>query len=218
MSGRRIIWVLAGVLFAAVTVWVHYEVKVKMQRDSDASGGGSVEQSGNLTVGEEIPDFAAIDLDGANVTLSEFRDREVVVLDFWATWCQPCIQSMPALHALNDEFDERGAEFLAVNVGEEPELVRDFLQDKEFAVRVVMDEQEDISGAYGVRGIPQLVIVGMDGRVVRIEVGYPPFCGHGRATQSGAAAFAGRTDSGQRSDLCSGRGIDLLPGRGILGA
>ena len=177
MSGRRIIWVLAGVLFAAVTVWVHYEVKVKMLRDSDASGGGSVEQSGNLTVGEEIPDFAAIDLDGANVTLSEFRDREVVVLDFWATWCQPCIQSMPALHALNDEFDERGAEFLAVNVGEEPELVRDFLQDKEFAVRVVMDEQEDISGAYGVRGIPQLVIVGMDGRVVRIEVGYPPFAG-----------------------------------------
>ena len=104
MSGRRIIWVLAGVLFAAVTVWVHYEVKVKMLRDSDASGGGSVEQSGTLTVGEEIPDFAAIDLDGANVTLSEFRDREVVVLDFWATWCQPCIQSMPALHALNDEF------------------------------------------------------------------------------------------------------------------
>ncbi len=147
MSGRRIIWVLAGVLFAAVTVWVHYEVKVKMLRDSDASGGGSVEQSGTLTVGEEIPDFAAIDLDGANVTLSEFRDREVVVLDFWATWCQPCIQSMPALHALNDEFDERGAEFLAVNVGEEPELVRDFLQDKEFAVRVVMDEQEDSSGA-----------------------------------------------------------------------
>ena len=168
---------MAGVLFAAVTVWVHYEVKVKMLRDSDASGGGSVEQSGTLTVGEEIPDFSAIDLDGATVSLSEFRDREVVVLDFWATWCQPCVQSMPALDALNDEFDERGAEFLAVNVGEEPELVRDFLQDKDFAVRVVMDEQEDISGAYGVRGIPQLVIVGMDGRVVRIEVGYPPFAG-----------------------------------------
>ena len=177
MSGRRIIWVLAGVLFAAVTVWVHYEVKVKMLRDAEPPGGGSMEQLGNLTVGEEIPDFAAIDLDGATVSLSEFRDREVVVLDFWATWCQPCVQSMPALQALDDEFDERGAEFLAVNVGEEPELVRDFLQDKDFAVRVLMDEQEEISGAYGVRGIPQLVIVGMDGRVVRIEVGYPPFAG-----------------------------------------
>ena len=168
---------MAGVLFAAVTVWVHYEVKVKMLRDAEPPGGGSMEQSGTLTVGEEIPDFAAIDLDGATVSLSEFRDREVVVLDFWATWCQPCVQSMPALQALDDEFDERGAEFLAVNVGEEPELVRDFLQDKDFAVRVLMDEQEEISGAYGVRGIPQLVIVGMDGRVVRIEVGYPPFAG-----------------------------------------
>ena len=177
MSGRRIIWVLSGVLFAAVTVWVHYEVKVKMLRDAEPPGGGSMEQLGNLTVGEEIPDFAAIDLDGATVSLSDFRDREVVVLDFWATWCQPCVQSMPALQALDDEFDERGAEFLAVNVGEEPELVRDFLQDMDFAVRVLMDEQEEISGAYGVRGIPQLVIVGMDGRVVRIEVGYPPFAG-----------------------------------------
>lgn len=161
----------AAILFGAVTVWVHYEVKVKMA--SGASGG--VEQAGNLRVGEEISDFSAIDLDGANVTLSEFRNREVVVLDFWATWCQPCIQSMPSLQALNDEYDERGAEFLAMNVGEDALQVHDFLQDMEFTIRVVMDEEEAISSAYGVRGIPQLVIVGRDGRVEHIEVGYPPF-------------------------------------------
>ena len=48
------------------------------------------------------------------------------------------------------------------------------MEDTEFTVRVVMDEREDISGAYGVRGIPQLVIVGRDGRVAHIERGYPP--------------------------------------------
>ena len=174
---RRIIWIVAGVLFAAITVWVHYEVKVKMAPMAELTGGGTVEQSGNLTVGEEIPDFSAIDLNGSQVTLSDFRDREVVVLDFWATWCGPCIQSMPALEDLNDRFDERGATILAVNVGENPDLVRDFVDDMEFAVRVVMDEDEEISGAYGVRGIPQLVIVGVDGRVEHIEVGYPPFRG-----------------------------------------
>ncbi len=177
MSNRRIIWVLAGIFLAAVTVWVHYEVKVKMQQRAELDGGGSVEQSGNLAVGEEIPDFSSIDLDGANVTLSEFHNRKVVVLDFWATWCQPCIRSMPSLEALNEEFDGRGAEFLAVNVGERPDLVQDFVDDMEFTVRVVMDEYEDIKDAYGVRGIPQLVIVGMDGRVEHIEVGYPPFPG-----------------------------------------
>ena len=125
-------------------------------------------------MGQDIPDFSGVDLDGADVTLSEFRNREVVVLDFWATWCQPCIRSMPSLEALNEEFGYRGAEFLAVNVGEGPELVREFVEDMEFTVRVVMDEREDISGVYGVRGIPQLVVVGRDGRVAHIELGYPP--------------------------------------------
>ena len=172
MSGRRIIWVLAGVLFAAVTVWVHYEVKVKMS-PGGAGGGVSLQQSGKLSVGEAIPGFAAIDLDGANLALSEFHDREVVVLDFWATWCQPCVRGMPSLQALHDEFDGRGVEFLAVNVGEEPEIVRDFMEQQEFTFRVVMDQEENVRTLYGLRGIPQLIIVGMDGHVEHIEVGYP---------------------------------------------
>lgn len=174
MSQQRLIRIVAGILLAAVTVWIHYEVKVNLQRPAELSAGGSVEQSGHLEVGEEIPDFAGVDLDGASVTLSEFRNREVVVLDFWATWCQPCVRSMPSLEALNEEFDHRGAEFLAVNVGEGSEVVREFVEDRAFSVRVVMDEQEDISSEYGVRGIPQLVIVGRDGSVAHIEVGFPP--------------------------------------------
>lgn len=174
MSRQRLIWIVAGILLAAVTVWIHYEVKVNLQAPAELSAGGAVEQSGRLEVGEEIPDFSGVDLDGANVTLSEFRNREVVVLDFWASWCQPCVQSMPSLEALNDEFEHRGAEFLAVNVGEGSELVGEFVDDTDFSVRVVMDEQEDISGAYGVRGIPQLVIVDRDGKVAHIEVGFPP--------------------------------------------
>lgn len=176
MSRQRLAWAIAGILLAAVTVWVHYEVKVNLVQAADPMGG-SVEESGNLSVGEEISDFSSVDLDGAGVILSEFQNREVVVLDFWATWCRPCIQSMPSLEALNEEFEHRGAEFLAVNVGEGPELIREFVEDTDFTVRVVMDEQEEISGAYGVRGIPQLVIVGKDGRVAHIEVGYPPFAG-----------------------------------------
>ena len=174
MSARKLIRILAWILLAAVTLWVHYEVKVNLQQPAELAAGGSVEQSGNLEVGQDIPDFSGVDLDGADVTLSEFRNREVVVLDFWATWCQPCIRSMPSLEALNEEFGYRGAEFLAVNVGEGPELVREFVEDMEFTVRVVMDEREDISGVYGVRGIPQLVVVGRDGRVAHIELGYPP--------------------------------------------
>ncbi len=173
MIGRRLIWVVSGVLFLALTVWVHREVKGRMAADIAAEIGGAVEQAGNLTVGEEIPDFAATDLDGESVALADFRGREVVVLDFWATWCMPCIRSMPSLESLNDEFAGRGAAFLAVNVGEEPEPVHEFVKTMDFGVRVVMDEDEDIASAYGLPALPQLVIVGKDGRVEHIERGYP---------------------------------------------
>ena len=169
---RRIIWIVAGVLFAAVTVWVHYEVKVRLSPGGSGSGV-SLEQSGRLRVGEEIAGFAAIDLEGAEISLSDFQDREVVVLDFWATWCQPCVQGMPSFQVLNDEFDGRGAEFLAVNMGEETEIVREFMDYSGFSFRVVMDQEEEISALYGLRGIPQLVVIGADGRVEHIEVGFP---------------------------------------------
>lgn len=174
VSRRRSFWLLAGIVFAAVTVWVYFEVTLKLQQPAELVGGGPVGQSGNLEVGREILDFSSVDLDGAGVTLSQFEDREVVVVDFWATWCQPCIQSMPAVQALNEEFAGHGAVFLAVNVGEAPDRVRRFVEEKEFTVRVVLDEEEEISGAYGIRGIPQLVVVGRDGRVEHIELGYPP--------------------------------------------
>ena len=174
MSKRRFFWIAAGVFFAAVTVWVHYEVKVKLQQPAEMIDGGPVEESGNLAVGSEIPDFSSVDLDGAGVTLSEFQNREVVVLDFWATWCRPCIRSMPAVQALDEEFGGRGAAFLAVNIGERPDVVREFVDERDLTVRVVMDEDGEIAHSYGVRGIPQLIVVGRDGLVEHIELGYPP--------------------------------------------
>ena len=183
MSKRRLFWIAAGVFFAALTVWVNYEVKVKLQQPAEMIGGGPVEETGNLAVGSEIPDFSSVDLDGAGVTLSEFENREVVVLDFWATWCQPCIRSMPAVQALNEEFDRRGASFLAVNVGEVPDVVREFVDEREFTVRVVLDEDEEIAHSYGVRGIPQLIVVGRDGRIEHIELGYPPLARQAEARE-----------------------------------
>lgn len=170
-SSSLAIWVLAGILFACGTVWVHYHVKVRMV---PGGGGGSVQQAGALAVGEEIPDFVAAELGGTDITLSDFRNREVVMLDFWATWCQPCILGMPSLQAMHEEFDERGLEILAVNLGEDPDTVSEFMEDWAYTFRVVMDPDELVSGKYGVRGIPQLVVVDLDGRVAHIELGYAP--------------------------------------------
>ena len=106
--------------------------------------------------------------------LSEFRDRKVVVLDFWATWCGPCLMAMPALQEIYNEFEGRGVEILSVNLGENPELIRRFIERKNYTFRVVADRDQAIGKRFGVSAIPVLLVVGAEGRIERIQVGYSP--------------------------------------------
>ncbi len=170
LDRRKIIRVLAGILFALATIKIHYEVKVEMGR----GGSGDTGRLENVQVGSESSDFSATDLQGRQVTLSEFRDHKVVVVDFWATWCAPCVMAMPKLQELHDEFKGREVEVLAVNLGEDPDLVRRFLERKKYTFRVVVDRKRVIGNRFGVRAIPALVVIDTDGRVGWIRVGYNP--------------------------------------------
>ena len=170
LNTRNIIWVLVGILFALGSIVIHYQVKVEMPRGGHAGAG----QLGDIRVGSESPDFSATDLRGRQVVLSEFRDRKVVVVDFWATWCGPCLMAMPALQEVYDEFEGREVEILAVNLGEDSERVRRFVERNNYTFRVVVDRNQAIGKRFGVSAIPALVVVGTDGRIEWIQVGYSP--------------------------------------------
>ena len=168
MNPRKVTWIIAGILFAAASIWIHYEVKVNMLH----RGGGSIRELGTIKVDEMAPDFWARDLKGREVVLSAFRDQKVVLLDFWATWCQPCRMAMPSLQTLHDEFKDRGVELLSVNLGEEHAQVQDFIKSKYYTFRVVLDEDRTIGGKFGIRSIPTMVVVDKVGLVQWIHVGY----------------------------------------------
>lgn len=170
LNKRRIIWILAGILFALGTGVIHYQVKVEMARGGSSANG----QLGDLQVGSESPEFSGRDLEGRPVVLSEFHGRKVVVLDFWATWCTPCLQAMPTLQELDDEFNARGVEVLAVNLGEEPDHVQRFLEQRGYSFRVVVDQDQTIGNRFGVSAIPAQLVVSMDGRIEWVQVGYEP--------------------------------------------
>lgn len=170
LDRRKIIQVLAGILFALATIKIHYVVKVEMER----SGSGDTGQLENVQIGSESPDFSATDLQGRKVTLSEFRDHKMVVVDFWATWCAPCVTAMPTLQEVHDKFKSREVEVLAVNLGEDPDLVRRFVERKNYTFRVVADQKRVIGNRFGVRGIPALVVINPDGRIGWTRVGYNP--------------------------------------------
>ena len=171
LNKRTLSWILVGTLFALGTAMIHYQVKVKM------AGGGRLGNGrvGALRVGSESPDFSARDLEGRPVVLSEFHGRKVVVLDFWATWCAPCLKAMPTLQELDDEFNERGVEVLAVNLGEEPDHVQRFLERNGYSFRVVADQDQTIGDRFGVGAIPAQLVVSADGRIEWAQVGYEPW-------------------------------------------
>ena len=170
LNTPRIVWILAGALFVLVSIWIHYQVKVAMP----ALGRAEAAQLGEIEVGSDPPDFTAVDLQGREFALSGFRDRKIVVIDFWATWCAPCLMAMPELQELATEFGGRGVELMAVNLGEDPERVRRFVGREEYTFRVVADPDQGIGTRFGVDALPALVVVGVDGRVACIQVGYHP--------------------------------------------
>lgn len=166
LNRRNVAWILAGILFVLGSARIQYHVKVQMPRDD-----GTTTALGDLQVGSEAPDFSATDLQGRPVVLSEFRDRKVVVADFWAEWCGPCLMAMPDLQELHDEFEDRPLEILAVNLGESPEQIQRFMERTGYTFRVVPDQDDSIGHLFGVTAIPTMVVIGADGHVKRIRVG-----------------------------------------------
>jgi cytochrome c biogenesis protein CcmG, thiol:disulfide interchange protein DsbE len=147
---------LAGVLGAAMAINAGWVV-----RHGDAISP--------LTQGGEAPDFLLPRIDGeaGHIGLTALRGK-VVLLDFWATWCMPCVRMMPTLHGLYQEWQPRGVEFVGINAdgsGARPEDVTVFLKQRPRSYPMVIDGDGSVQGMYKVVALPHLVLVGRDGTV-----------------------------------------------------
>jgi len=125
-------------------------------------------------VGKPAPKFTATMLDGQPFDLAQHVGSDVIVLDFWATWCGPCRQSLPTLADVAKEYRDRGVRVFAIDLGETPDEVRAFLEHENLDLTVVMDPDGKIGEQYRVEGIPQTVLIGRDGTVKRVHIGVSP--------------------------------------------
>ncbi len=124
-------------------------------------------------VGKDAPDIELPTLDGGKVKLSEQKGK-VVVIDFWATWCPPCIKALPHLQKMaeNKEWADKGVLIWGLNAGEAKPKVEAFMKKNNYSFSVPMDASNASLKAYGIEGIPTQLVVGKDGKVAYVAVGY----------------------------------------------
>jgi peroxiredoxin len=119
------------------------------------------------------PDFTLKSVDGENLRLSEFRG-EVVLINFWASWCGPCRQEMPVLSDLHDRYRALGFTVLGVNVEEDSGKARKLLQKMPVSFPVLLDNESVVSKQYDVVAMPSTVLVDRNGNMRYLHKGYKP--------------------------------------------
>ena len=114
------------------------------------------------------PEFALRSLDGETVSLSSYRGQ-VVVLDFWASWCKPCRTSFPELHEMAASLADEGVVLLVITIDKTEEIARDYLVEHEFSTDNVLwgslDEARAVKSDYGVIGIPHTFVIDREGLI-----------------------------------------------------
>jgi peroxiredoxin len=133
--------------------------------------GGSIASSG--LAGQTAPDFVLKSAGGENLRLSEYRG-EVVMINFWATWCGPCRQEMPLLDELYSRYNRVGFHLLGVNIDDDSRRAMQMIDELGVSFPVLFDEKKEVSKLYSVEAMPVTLLLDRSGTVRHVHLGYKP--------------------------------------------
>ena len=147
-----------------------------------AAPAGAALEGSKLKKGEPAPDFTLKDIDGKSWKLSDLKGKKVVMLDFWATWCNICKREMPILQKVYQEYQGKGVEFFGIALDDADKIkqIRKILDEKGVGYPILIDQDQKVATeVYQLSGpIPYKVIIDLSGTIVYDHVGdyvdYPP--------------------------------------------
>jgi len=138
---------------------------------SGSAGASERQGEGLLKTGTMAPDWTLKDAEGESHSLSDYEGK-IVVLDFWATWCGPCVKAMPGLQKLHEKYADKGVAVIGMNTSESGDPVA-FMKKKNFTYQLLLNA-DPVSNAYRVRGIPAFYVLDGEGTIVFSAVGFSP--------------------------------------------
>ena len=135
--------------------------------------GCSVGYTKDTTQEKPAPEFHLKNLDGQIVSLSDFRGKPVLI-NFWASWCQPCREEMPYLQQVYDEWTGKGLVLLTIDIGETPAAINKFLAENNLSLPVLLDSDKQVGQEYGITGIPETFLIDKNGIIRKKQIGAYP--------------------------------------------
>jgi peroxiredoxin len=173
--------ILGVVAVAAVVVWEHLSQppgSPAITPSSDATGSSAGFDSLYIALGMRRPmesaealDFTLLTLEGRPTQLREFRGK-LVLLNFWATWCAPCLHEMPSMERLYQTFKQTNFVLLAVSMDRQgEEVARPFVNNLKLTFPVLLDHTLEVSRRYGVRGLPTTYLIDPEGLLIGVAIG-----------------------------------------------
>ena len=159
---QRVIWQVTTVM-AALGLLLLGEAAIAAKDLFEAMGLAKLPE-------KAAPDFTLPNVDEQQVSLRQYRGK-VVFLNFWATWCIPCREEMPALEQLHQTFQQQDLIILAINLKEGAEQVKTFFQQRTLSFPALLDQNGTVFRDYSVAGMPTTYLIGRDGKLLARGVG-----------------------------------------------
>ena len=131
--------------------------------------------SSSLSISQEkAPDFRLHDLKGEQTELNEYLGKGPVVLDFWASWCKPCVKSLPEIQKIYDKYKKYGLTIIGINQDgpRNRSKINPLIKSQGISFPILIDDNSDIMRRYRIVGLPAAVIISSEGNIVKVHKGY----------------------------------------------
>ena len=122
----------------------------------------------------EVPNFQLMNLKGKNLELYAMLDKGPVLLDFWATWCKPCLKAFPKLNELQRKYGDQGLTILGINEdgNRSQAKIKPFVKSLDLQFEVLIDGNNDVMRKFQVANLPATVLISADGKIIISDFGY----------------------------------------------